>query len=170
MQRHLIHMVCGSTGAGKTTYAVRLCERISGVQFSIDAWMNQLFWMDTPQPLDPAWSLERVRRCNRQIWETARQVASAGIACVLDLGFGRAEQRREVADTARAAGLSAQLHFIDVPAEERWRRVQARNAEKGATYQLGFDVTREMFEFVESLWEAPSDQEMLAYDGVRVTT
>ena len=34
-------------------------------------------------------------------------------------------------------------------------------------YQLGFDVTREMFDFVESLWEPPTDAEMRAYNGVR---
>jgi hypothetical protein len=44
----------------------------------------------------------------------------------------------------------------------------ARNANKGETYQLDFDVTREMFEFVESLWEPPTDDEMRACDGVRV--
>jgi len=36
--------------------------------------------------------------------------------------------------------------MIDMPAEERWHRVQKRNAEKGKTYQLGFEVTREMFQ------------------------
>jgi len=46
--------------------------------------------------------------------------------------------------------------------------VEARNAQKGETYQLGFDVTREMFDFVEGLWEPPTDAEMLAYNGVRI--
>jgi hypothetical protein len=45
----------------------------------------------------------------------------------------------------------------------------ARNAEKGKTYQLEFDVTREMFDFVESLWEPPTDAEMLTYNGVRIS-
>jgi hypothetical protein len=52
---------------------------------------------------------------------------------------------------------------------ERWRRVKARNARKGETYQLGFDVTREMFDFVEGLWEPPTDLEMRDYDGVRIS-
>ena len=30
--------------------------------------------------------------------------------------------------------------------------MQTRNAQNGETYQLGFDVTREMFDFVESVW------------------
>jgi predicted kinase len=165
MQRHMIHLICGSTGAGKTTYAVRLSAELGAVRFSIDEWMTALFWMDTPQPLVPAWSGERVERCLSQIWAVASQVAARGVPCVLDGGFSAARFAR----LASEAKLSAQLHFLDVPAEERWRRVQARNAERGATYQLDFDVTREMFDFVEALWEPPTEAEMAALDGVRST-
>jgi hypothetical protein len=34
--------------------------------------------------------------------------------------------------------------------------MEARNAQKGETYQLGFDVTREMFDVVEGLAETPT--------------
>jgi predicted kinase len=163
----LIHLICGSTGAGKTTYALRLSDDLKGIRFSIDEWMATLFWMDTPQPLNPAWSIERVDRCLTQIWAVALQIAARNVPCVLDLGFGQTQSRAKFADLAKAAGLSVQLHFIDVPAEERWRRVETRNARKGETYQLAFDVTREMFDFVEELWEPPSHAEMLAYNGVR---
>ena len=44
MARYLIHLICGSTGAGKTTYALELAERIGAVRFSIDEWMTALFW------------------------------------------------------------------------------------------------------------------------------
>lgn len=169
MQRHLIHLICGSTGAGKTTYAMQLADRLGAVRFSIDEWMSALFWMDSPQPLNPAWSMERADRCHAQIWAVARRIAQRGLPCVLDVGLGRAENRLRFARIADDAGLSVQLHFIDAPMEERWRRVEARNAEKGKTYQLGFDVTREMFDFVETIWEPPTDAEMQAYDGVRIS-
>ncbi len=167
MRRPLIHLICGSTGAGKTTYALKLCEGIGAVRFSIDDWMTALFWMDSPRPLDPAWSMERVERCYTQIWTTASQVAIQSVPCVLDLGFSQAGVRARFAALARDASLPVQLHFVDVPADERWRRVQARNDEKGETYQLGFDVSREMFDFVESLWEPPTDAELQAHNGVR---
>ena len=169
MQRHLVHLICGSTGAGKTTYALQLSDRLGAVRFSIDEWMAALFWMDTPQPLHPAWSMERVERCLTQIWAAVLQIAARNVPCVLDIGFGQTASRARFAKLARDAGLSVQLHFLDVPAEERWRRVEARNAKKGETYQLGFDVTREMFDFVEGLWEPPTDAEMLAYNGVRTS-
>jgi predicted kinase len=169
VQDHLIHLVCGSTGAGKTTYSLQLSDRLKGILFSVDEWMTTLFWMDTPQPLSPAWSMERVERCLTQIWAVALKIAARNSPCVLDLGFSQAQSRRKFADLAKAAGLSVQLHFIDVPAEERWRRVETRNARKGETYQLGFDITREMFDFVEGLWEPPTDAEMLACHGVRTS-
>ncbi|MSO72834.1 MAG: hypothetical protein EXQ84_04400 [Rhodospirillaceae bacterium] len=86
--------------------------------------------MDTPQPLDPSWSMARVERCYKQIWGTASRVAARDVPCVLDLGFSRTESRARFAELTRDAGLSARLHFVAVPAEERWRRVEARNAKK----------------------------------------
>ena len=169
MKDYRIHVVCGSTGAGKTTYAQALGERIGGVRFSIDEWMTVLFWMDSPRPLQPAWSIERVERCRTQIWLTASRVALRGVPCILDIGLGQASSRARFVRLANELGLSTQLHFVDVPAEERWRRVEARNAAKGSTYHLPFDVTREMFDFVETLWEPPTDAEMATSSGVRIS-
>jgi predicted kinase len=164
---YLMHLICGSTGAGKTTCAIGLSERVGAVRFSIDEWMSALYWMDTPRPLVPAWSLERVARCNAQIWATAAQIAAHGVPCVLDLGFSTARSRADIVNLAEAAGFRVQLHFVDVPPDERWRRVQARNAQKGVTHQLPFEVTREMFDFVETMFEPPSAEEMLRCDGVK---
>jgi len=164
-----IHLVCGSTGAGKTTYATELAERLAGVRFSIDDWMSALFWMDAPEPLDPVWSMARVERCNGQIWRTAADVAGRGVPCVLDLGFSTVEQRARFLRLAAEANLTVRLHYLEAPAQERWRRVLARNAQAGEAGRLPFAVTREMFDFVEGLFEAPTAEEMGAADGVRVT-
>lgn len=156
----LIHLICGSTGAGKSTYAARLSHEGDGVVFSIDEWMTALFWMDSPRPIDSAWAMARVERCHQQIWTMAVQVARRGVPCLLDIGLSSKAQRSRFAALAAAAGLPVRLHYLDVPAEERWLRVQARNKNRGETYQLNFDVTREMFDFVESIWEPPTDAEL----------
>ena len=57
------HLVAGSTGAGKSTAAREIAERVGGVRFSIDAWMNALYWMDCPEKNDFPWALEREGRC-----------------------------------------------------------------------------------------------------------
>jgi predicted kinase len=166
MSPPLIHLVCGSTGAGKTTYARRLAEELGAVRFSIDEWMTALYWMDAPQPIDASWSMERVERCNALIWCSACEIARRGVACVLDLGLGSAQQRRRFLDLAFELGFAAQLHFIDLPAEERWRRVEARN--QAGEGELPFAVTRDMFDFVESLFEAPDEEELWRAHGVRI--
>ena len=168
MTRPLLHFICGSTGAGKTTYAIELCAEIAGIRFSIDEWMAALFWMDAPRPLDAAWSIERVERCYAQMWRTVSDVAGCGVPVVLDWGFGAARQRARYVDLAAKASLPVKLHYLDIPAEERWRRVRLRNNDRGTTYRLPFDVTREMFDFVESMWEPPTATELAALAGVIV--
>lgn len=168
MPQPLIHLICGSTGAGKTTYARELCARIGAVHFSIDQWMASLYWMDSTDPIDPAWAMERIERCMTQIWSTARQVAERGTPCVLDLGFTTIAHRVEVARLAADAGLSVQLHVLDVDADERWRRVEARNGEPADGHRLPFAISREMFDYVETMWQRPDDREIAALNGIVV--
>ena len=160
------HLVCGSTGTGKTTCAKALADRLGGVHFSIDQWMMTLFWADSPQPIQFAWTLERVRRCETQIVAIAIQCARQGLPVVLDLGFTKADSRARIAGIASEAGFASQLHHVDTPVAERWRRVQMRNQNHGETFSL--EVTRPMFDFVETIWEPPSESEMAAWDGVTV--
>ena len=159
-------LVVGCTGAGKTTYARRLADEIGGVRFSIDEWMTTLFWADSPQPLQFAWTMERVERCEAQIFETARLVAARGIPSILDLGFTKSAHREAFRARAAQAGLSARVHFIDVPADERWYRVNRRNREQGETYAI--QVDRQMFDFMEGMWEPPSEAEWSAHGGRRI--
>ena len=166
MPEPLIHLICGSTGAGKTTYARALSRRIGAVHFSIDEWMAALFWMDNPNPADPAWAIERVERCMVQIWAVVRQVATRGVPCVLDFGFGMADLRARFANLAREADQTVRLHVRDIPAEERWRRVQQRNTDGSG--QLAFAITREMFDFVETMWHPPTADEVKSMSGIVV--
>ena len=85
---------------------------------------------------------------------------------MLDLGFTTKAHRDKFRDLGEQAGLSVAVHFVDVPAEERWRRVERRNAEQGETYSLPVD--RGMFDFMEGLWEPPSDAEWLVGGGLRI--
>lgn len=158
------HLVCGSTGAGKTTYALDLTTRLNGIRFSIDEWMVELFARDRPEPMPFDWVVERVARCEQQIGRMAARCARAGAAPVLDLSFLRAGSRANFAALAERAGSSVALHFLDVPAEERWKRVEARNETRGETFSL--EVSKWMFDFMEKLWEPPTPAEMHAYNGV----
>lgn len=159
----MIHLVCGGAGAGKTTYSTALQGELGAIRFSIDEWMVTLFEDDSPSDPDFAWITARLARCDTQIWTVAKDLARRDVASVLDLGFQRAEHRAQFRQKAMATGLGVRLHYLDVAADERWRRVCRRNAEQGETYSL--TVTRPMFDFIERLWEPPTTAELRAFNG-----
>lgn len=91
-----------------------------------------------------------------------RGTAQAGFEGVASSGNAVGECIRYT----REARLQARLHFLDASAQERWRRVEKRNADKSGP--LGFDVTHEMFNSDEAMWEPPSPTEMVALNGIRI--
>ena len=160
-----VYLITGGTGAGKTTYALKLARETGAIRFSIDDWMTTLFWMDSPDPISFEWAMERINRAEAQMWEMAQQILGGGLSVILDLGFTKAAHRQKFYDLAKAAEVTASLHWVAVSPEERWRRVQSRNAEKGETFAM--DVPRGMFDFMENEWEAPSDIEISKNNGVK---
>ena len=162
----LIHLVSGPTGAGKSTYSGALTDDLGGVRFSIDEWMQRLHNQDQPEQMSFDWFYERVQRNCEQMRSLASQLCKIGVASVFDCGLTNSEQRAIFADWADANGYAVTLHFIDVPADVRWGRVSKRNVEKAETFQ--FEVTRPMFDFIEGLWEAPTEMEMSRMSGVVV--
>jgi predicted kinase len=162
------HIICGATGAGKSTYAKALADEIGGIHFAIDEWMVALFWKDSPDPIEFEWAIERVNRCEVQIAAMATQCIKRGVPAILDLGFTKAARRQKFANIASKAGIELALHYLDLPADARWARVQQRNAQKGETFSL--EVGRDMFEFVEGMWEAPDDLELHKLNGRRVSS
>ena len=153
-----IHLVFGPQGAGKSTYAHELAERIGGVRFSIDDWMGELYGPDLPKPLNVAWIMERVRRCEKRIWTTASAVVQGGGNVVLDLGFMKVRNRSEFAGLAAANQHPVQLHFVTAPHDVRRSRVVNRNTEKGRTFS--FEVTPPMFDYMEKEFEPPTEPEL----------
>lgn len=156
------YLVVGSTGAGKTTYAREIAKKYHAQVFSIDEWMQTLFWMDAPAGVSTdesaKWALERVARCEKQIWAVASKLLDDGQAVVLDLGFSKKAQREQFREWAKLRRHPTVTHFLDLPVEQRWARVQKRNAEKSGTYT--FDVDRKTFDWMEDFFEALAGDEL----------
>lgn len=152
------HIVFGSQGAGKTTYAKTLAEKENGVHLSIDEWMWELYGADLPKPMNLNWIMQRVERCEKRIWATAKQILRCGGDVILDLGFMKVKNREAFLALAREMGVLTQLHYVDAPYSVRFKRVMERNNEKGQTYS--FSVTPMMFEFMEKEFEKPTETEL----------
>src|SRR4051812_16997842 len=99
------HLVCGSTGAGKTTYALALTQHLKGVHFSIDEWMVGLFGKDQPKVLQFTWVMERVERCEQQIARVATQCARAGIRAGARSILSPRARPRQICRDRRAGGV-----------------------------------------------------------------
>ena len=154
----VLHVIFGPSGAGKSTYARELARRTPAVHFAIDDWMAQLFAADMPEPLQFDWMLERVQRCEGQIWSTAAAVMAAGTSVVLDLGLMKRSDRARVAEIANACELPLQMHFVTASPAVRRARVLERNEVRGETFAI--EVTPEMFDFIETVYEPPAPDEL----------
>ncbi|HMN73809.1 MAG TPA: AAA family ATPase [Rhodoblastus sp.] len=154
-----IHFIVGSTGAGKTTYARALARQERALPFSIDEWMQTLFAPDLAGA-DFAAMNQRVERARRQMWDVAVQAKALGAPSVFDTGLLTRAARAQASAEAMRRGLSARLHYIATPAETRWARVAARNAARDGGF--AFEITRPMFDFIETIWQAPDAEERAA--------
>ncbi|MBL8773228.1 MAG: ATP-binding protein [Phenylobacterium sp.] len=153
-----LHVIFGPSGAGKTTYAHAFARRERAVPFILDDWMARLFAPDMPEPIEYEWMIERVQRCEAQIWSTAAACLAAGTSVILDIGLMRRADRARVREIAEAAELPLQFHFVTASAETRRARVADRNVVRGENFAI--EVTPEMFEFVEGVFEAPEPAEL----------
>lgn len=158
MKQPHIHFVVGSTGAGKTTYSLKVAQERNALRYTIDEWMHTLFFPDLRPPITFAWAMERVERCEQQIWALCRQALAQGIDVVLEISMSTVQLRDKQRAIARSMGIPYTLHYLDVDVEERRRRVVQRNREKGAAYS--FEVTSDMFDFVESMFEPLTAEEL----------
>jgi predicted kinase len=151
-------VIFGPSGAGKTTYAHAFARRERAVAFILDDWMARLFGPDMPTPLEYDWMIERVGRCEAQIWSSAAAVIAAGTSVILDIGLMRKADRARVREIAEAVELPLQFHFVDAPSEVRRARVGERNVVRGESFAI--EVTPELFEFIEGVYEAPEPEEL----------
>lgn len=163
-------LVAGNVGAGKSTYAARLARQRRAHVFAVDAWMRTLFFADMPDPPSHDWALARTQRIDAQILDETRGLAHLGVPVILDLGFFGRAHRAGVRETLGGWGLSSVVHSLDVPKNERWRSVSARNAERGETFR--FEVRRDTFGFCETIFYPLDEDELhaaviIAADRVR---
>jgi len=153
-----LHLIFGPSGAGKTTYAHAFARREKAVAFILDDWMARLFGPDIPQPIEYDWMLERVGRCEAQIWSTSAAVLATGASVILDIGLMTKADRARVREIAEGAGLPFQFHYVTASQETRRLRVAERNVVRGENFAI--EVTPELFDFIEGVWEAPDEQEL----------
>ncbi|MEQ9310364.1 MAG: ATP-binding protein [Balneolaceae bacterium] len=161
----MIHLIIGNTGSGKTTYSVELKGKTNGIIFSIDKWNKTLFLADKKPNDGLEWFLERIDRAEEMIMDLIHQLENSKTDSILDLGLSKFVHREKFREFANENGYELKTHFLDISKQTRFERVMKRNNEKGATFE--FEVSNENFEFMESWFEKPTDEEIIG--GVIIT-
>jgi len=86
--------------------------------------------MNGSRPSAPVpWDEPTRVKVERELWRLAREVLQLGPSVVLDLGLWARVERDEMRTVARDLGVGVELHYLDVPTDELWRRIELRNAE-----------------------------------------
>jgi predicted kinase len=113
-------LTCGLPGAGKTTVATKLAAERRAVRLTKDEWL----WALGASP----WDRPTGEKIERELWRLAQEILGLGLSVVLDFGLWARVERDEMRSVARSLGVGVELHYLEVPAEELWRRIEARNA------------------------------------------
>jgi predicted kinase len=114
-------LTCGLPGAGKTALATQLAADRGAVRLTKDEWLTALGSSPWDEPT-------RVK-IEQELWNLAQEILRLGVSVVLDFGLWARTERDEMRSAARGLGVGVELHYLDVPTEELWWRIQARNSE-----------------------------------------
>lgn len=155
-----LYMLCGKTGAGKTSYGKALESRVGGIKFTIDEWMIRLFGHDMEREIFD----QRLSACKEVILELSLRLMRMELPVILDFGFWKWEERERVRSAVRSIGGSCKLLYFKVDDLELKSRLRKRNAELPAgTYRIDDD----MFDLFSGWFEPPRPDEtpILVTDG-----
>lgn len=144
-----VHLICGLPGAGKTTLAKQLERDLPAVRLAPDEWMARIVGNGYDEAKRAA--VEAVQ------WELAARLLSLGVDVTLENGFWSRADRDDFRARAAAVGAGVRLHFLDVPRDELWRRLAARNA---ALPPDTFRITEAQLDLWSTWFEPPTPDEL----------
>lgn len=147
-------LTCGLPGSGKTTLARRLAADRNAVRLTKDEWL----WALGSSP----WDTPTGEKIERELWRLAQEILSLGLSVVLDFGLWARTERDEMRSVARGLRIGVELHFLDVPAEELWRRIEARNS---APPWDAEPIGRADFDEWLPIFQAPDAAELALFDS-----
>ena len=113
-------LTCGLPGAGKTTLAAQLAADRGAVRLTKDEWL----WALGSTP----WDEQAREKVEHELWRLAQQILPLGVSVVLDFGLWARIERDEMRTVARGLGVGVELHYLEVPTDELWRRIELRNS------------------------------------------
>ena len=118
-----LHLMVGLPCSGKTTYAKKIEKECNALRLTPDIWHLQLFGQDAEDDAHNK-SHDTIEKI---MWDVAERVLTLGNNVILDFGLWAKVERDDFRARAKALGADCKIHFMDVPTEELFRRLEIRN-------------------------------------------
>ncbi len=147
-------LTCGLPGAGKTTLANELAAERGAVRLTKDDWQRALG--------SSPWDRVVGEKIEQELSRLAQEILRLGLSVVLDFGLWARVERDRLRTAARDLGVGVELHYLDVPLDELWRRIDARNS---APPWDSEPITRAYLDEWYAAFQAPDAAELVLFDS-----
>ena len=142
-------IVCGLPGSGKTTLAKELERRLHAVRFSPDDWMDALSLN--------LYDEDRRGKIEALQWKFGQQLLALGLTIIIEWGTWGKSERDTLRLRARALGAAVELHYLHVPEDVLFERIQDRAMENPP-------IQRDALSRWIEIFQAPTPEEMALFD------
>jgi len=142
-------IVCGLPGSGKTTLARALESRLRAVRFSPDEWMDALSLN--------LYDEEKRGKIEALQWKLGQELLALGLTVIIEWGTWGSSERDALRLGARALGAAVELHYLSVPVDVLFERIQRRGRENPPMER------EEVFRWFET-FQPPTPEEMALFD------
>ncbi|MBP1996725.1 AAA family ATPase [Paenibacillus eucommiae] len=155
-----LHLMVGLPCSGKTTKARKLEMKYSALRLTPDDWHIRLFGHDYEDNMTE--SEEKMHDSRHDsveslMWDVAARVLVLGVDVILDFGFWSRSERDGFRSRAKDLGVGFQIHFVEVPEEVLFERLEVRNAmHPEGTF---FVPEAKLKEWIQ-IFEPPSQEEL----------
>jgi predicted kinase len=147
--RSKLIIICGLPGSGKTALAKQLEEKLNAIRFCPDEWMEAL-------SID-LYDEERRGRIEALQWKFGQELLQRGVTVIIEWGTWGRPERDKLRLRAKALGAEVELHYLSVPAEVLFERIQRRGMENPP-------LKREDISKWFNVFQAPTTEEMALFD------
>jgi predicted kinase len=148
-------IICGLPGSGKTTFAKALEKKLHTIRFAPDEWMEALSLN--------LYDEEKRGRVEALQWKFGQECLTLGLIIIIEWGTWGRSERDTLRLAARALGAAVELHYLFVPMDVLFNRIQHRGMEDPP-------IKRDVLHMWSKMFQAPTPEEMEFYDKPLIET
>lgn len=148
-------LICGKLASGKSFYSEKLRRKEHAVVLSVDEITLALFDSRLGDMHE-----EICARTQQHLFQKSLEVLEAGVNIILDWGFWQKRSRDEARAFYETRGIPCETHYIDVPNEIWEKNIDRRNRAVAEGTTAAYPIDAELIGKLESLFEAPTRDEI----------